>query len=198
VSGYPDLAAELAEVMDAFRLYRQAGLISPQLLRREIGRWRHRSRARLDLLSTAARTYLAAYTSRNEEYFYGILRRLERDARRQRSIEQRQSEIQQRAQVALEARLQQIILDAGPIPSAGSPGPPTCGSTASCVCSRGQLYYQIEGAFRLIPCPWCEPGLQRWRQALAADRAPPHPDWEEIKRQTLEALVRTGRVEAAG
>jgi len=194
VNGYPELAGPLVEVLDCERLFqRKTGLISPQVLRAEIQRWQ---KLPLGALNEAVKVWLERYSTKGARYFFAIALRIKREEvmkvmREDREAKKADQERERREAAAaakeraVDARVEALLAGAGAVPVNVNGG---------CVCTRAEVYFKDEGGggLRLIPCPWCESGIAKWRAAIAGNRSFGRLDWPAIREYVIEALERQG------
>ncbi len=186
-AGHPKLAADLAEVLDFCRLTRATGTISPRIVEVQIQRWR---KLPLNVIAEAAEVYLNRYTSRNERYFAGILRRIMNDRKRAERAAKRKAKAEKKQREAIEREIEQVLLAAGPSPVAGSQRHDLDGQ---CVCRAGKLLHRVAGADRHaeIPCPWCHQGIELLRRGLATRGIADNLRlirWADVRDEVLERL----------
>lgn len=180
----PELTKDLVEVLDCARLTRTQATISPRIATAQIQKMQ---KYHPDVLREAARIYLSHYTTRDERYFFGIVRGEKRRRRRQAADEKEQQGVDQAKQAQTQEQLDRVLSAAGPaLLPAGQ----------ACVCVQGQLEYRQDEhtAPAMIPCPWCEAGRARWTLALRA-RMSYRVDWARLRGQVEAYLIRTGRIE---
>ena len=180
VTGEPTLAANIVEVLDCMRLWRKKGTISPRLLVVELQKMR---RLPPDVLAAAVEIYLGGHTLKNEQYFFGIARRIKREIEHEKNAAKRKDEIDKRKRAAAERELDEVLAAAGPSPAEG---------LDRCVCSHGRLSYRRDEASqpRTIPCPWCQEGLARLRLALSRGDRLGRVDWDLVREQAEQFLER--------
>ena len=180
----PELTKDLVEVLDCARLTRTQATISPRIATAQIQKM---DKYHPDVLQEAARIYLAHYTTRDERYFFGIVRGEKRRQRRRAAEEREQKGVDEGRQAQTQDQLDRILTAAGP-----SPVP----AGQRCVCIQGQLEYRADEhtAAAMIPCPWCDAGRARWTLVLRA-RMTYRVDWARLRAQVEAFLIRTGRIE---
>jgi hypothetical protein len=172
-----ELAAELVQVLDCWRLLRGRGAMSKAIAATCIETIR---KADFRDVHRTVTTYLTGYTTRNERYFLGILRGEAWRRKREDRKAQRQQADQKHQDTVLDLRVESIIKEAGGAPYTYD---------GKCACEgKGKVWWMDPETDNLrdVPCPWCHEGRRLLRTEMQGGRTYRFAPWTEIKRQIAD------------